>query len=181
MKMSIRPPTSAAFQLLAPRLLLIALTVLIGACSRNASDSTGSEALWASTAFGLDDQPIALIKYRNQPLVVNFWARWCPPCRDEIPDFILAQRQFQAQGVQLVGIGIEDEAAPVGEFVREYGITYPVLVAKDQGLPLMAALGNTQGALPFTVVIDRQGYVVARKVGRMSKSEMDAAFAAALR
>lgn len=172
---------SAAFRFLAPRLLPIALTVLIAACSRNASDSTGSEALWTSTAFDLNDQPIALIKYRNQPLVLNFWARWCPPCRDEIPDFILAQRQFQAQGVQLVGIGIEDQAAPVGEFVREYGIAYPVLVAKDQGLPLMAALGNAQGALPFTIVIDRQGYVVARKVGRMSKSEMDAAFAAALR
>lgn len=179
---SLAPSSSyAAFRLATPRILLIALTVLIAACSRNASDGTGSEALWASTAFGINDQPIALIKYRNQPMVVNFWARWCPPCRDEIPDFILAQRQFQKQGVQLIGIGIEDEAAPVGEFVREYGITYPVLVAKEQGLPLMAALGNPQGALPFTIVIDRQGYVVARKIGRMSKSEMDVAFAAALR
>lgn len=163
------------------RFLLLALAVLIAACSRNAGDGKGSEALWVTTAYGLDDQPVTLVKYLNQPLVVNFWARWCPPCRDEIPDFILAQQQFKSQGVQLLGIGIEDQAAPVGDFVREYGIPYPVLLAKDQGLPLMAALGNHQGALPFTVVIDRQGYVVARKVGRMSKSEMDTAFAAALR
>ncbi len=181
MKTSLRKPADSAYPVPALRLLLIALTVIIAACSRNAGDGKGSEALWAATAFGLDDQPVPLVNYRNQPLVVNFWARWCPPCRDEIPDFILTQRQFKAQGVQLVGIGIEDQAAPVREFVRQYGITYPVLLSRDQGLPLMEALGNRQGALPFTIVIDRQGYVVARKVGRMSKSEMDAAFAAALR
>jgi thiol-disulfide isomerase/thioredoxin len=181
MKMSLRNPSSAGFAVPAKKLLLLALVALLAACSRNAGDGKGSEAFWDATAFGLDDQPIALVKYRNQPLVVNFWARWCPPCRDEIPDFILAQQQFKSQGVQLVGIGIEDQAAPVSAFVREYGITYPVLLAKEQGLPLMEALGNHQGALPFTIVMDRQGYVVARKVGRMSKSEMDAAFAAALR
>lgn len=181
MKMSPRKPPAAAIQVPVPQLLLIAVTVLIAACSRNAGDARGSEALWAATAYGVDDQPVALLKYRNQPLVVNFWARWCPPCRDEIPDFILAQQQFKAQGVQLIGIGIEDQAAPVRDFVRQYRITYPILLAKDQGMPLMAALGNHQGALPFTIVMDRQGYVVARKVGRMSKSEMDAAFAAALR
>ena len=181
MKMPLWKPAHVLLQPPAARLVLIALTLLITACSRNASDSKGSEALWAATAFGLDDQPVALVKYRNQPLVVNFWARWCPPCRDEIPDFILAQQQFKSQGVELVGIGIEDQAAPVADFVRQYGITYPVLLAKDQGVPLMTALGNHQGALPFTIVMDRQGYVVARKVGRMSKSEMDAAFAAALR
>jgi thiol-disulfide isomerase/thioredoxin len=181
MKMALRTTSVAAFRRRASRHLLIAFAVLGAACSRNAGDSKGAEALWEATAYGLDDQPVALLKYRSQPLVVNFWARWCPPCRDEIPDFILAQQQFKAQGVQLIGIGIEDQAAPVGDFVREYGITYPVLLSKGQGLPLMAALGNHQGALPFTIVIDRQGYVVARKVGRMSKSEMDTAFAAALR
>lgn len=181
MKMPFPKRSCAVLQVPAARFLLLALAVLVTACSRNANDDKGSEAFWAATAFGLDDQPVALVRYRNQPLVVNFWARWCPPCRDEIPDFILAQQQFKAQGVELLGIGIEDQAAPVRDFVREYAITYPVLLAKDQGLPLMAALGNHQGALPFTVVMDRQGYVVARKVGRMSKSEMDTAFAAALR
>lgn len=181
MKMPLPKRTRTMLQMPATRFLLLALAALVAACSRNASDGRGSEALWTATAYGLDDQPVALLKYRDQPLVVNFWARWCPPCRDEIPDFILAQQQFKPQGVQLLGIGIEDQAAPVADFVREYGITYPVLLAKDQGLPLMAALGNHQGALPFTVVIDRQGYVVARKVGRMSKSEMDTAFTTALR
>jgi thiol-disulfide isomerase/thioredoxin len=181
MKTSLGKPSSSIFQRPAARLLLIALTVLMAACSRNASDSKGSEALWAATAFGLDDQPVALLKYRGQPLVVNFWARWCPPCRDEIPDFMVAQQQFKSRGVLLVGIGIEDEAAPVREFVRQYGITYPILLARDKGLPLMEALGNHQGALPFTIVLDRQGYVVARKVGRMSPTEIDAAFTAATR
>jgi thiol-disulfide isomerase/thioredoxin len=165
----------------AARLLLVLATLALAACSRNASETKGSEALWSSTAFGLDDQPVAMLKYGGKPLVVNFWARWCPPCRDEIPDFIAVRRQFQAQGVELVGIGIENEAPAVGAFVRDYRIDYPVLLAREQGLPLMAALGNPSGALPFTVAIDRQGYVVARKVGRMSHSEMEAAFSAALR
>lgn len=80
----------------------------------------------------------------------------------------------------MLGIGIEEQAAPVKEFAREYGIDYPVLLAKGQGLDLMQALGNTQAALPFTIVIDREGQLVARKVGRMSKSEIEAAMTAAI-
>jgi thiol-disulfide isomerase/thioredoxin len=131
--------------------------------------------------FDLQDQPVTLVKYRGIPLVVNFWARWCPPCRDEIPDFVQAQAQFGPQGAQVLGIAIEDEVVPVRDFVGDFKVNYPVVVAKGQGFPLMVALGNSQDALPFTVVIDRQGNMVARKIGRMSKSEIDAALLAAMR
>ena len=165
----------------ARRLLLIVSALLLGACSQHASDPDEVDALWRATGFDLADQPVALLKYRGKPLVINFWARWCPPCRDEIPDFIRTNKQFKLQGVDLVGLAIEDQAAPVVDFVKEYGIDYPVLLTRDQGYELMVALGNHQGGLPFTVVIDRQGNIVARKVGRMSRTEMDTAFAAALR
>jgi hypothetical protein len=69
----------------------------------------------------------------------------------------------------------------VREFAAARRINYPVLLAREQGLSLMAALGNDQGALPFTVVIDREGNIVGRKLGRMSLTEIDAAFAAAIR
>jgi thiol-disulfide isomerase/thioredoxin len=163
------------------RLLLILPALLLVACGRQDADIKETDALWTSTVFDVKDQPVALVGYRDRPLVVNFWARWCPPCRDEIPDFINAREQFKDKGVELLGIGIEDQADAVGEFAKEYGMTYPVLLGKDQGFPLMTALGNKEGALPFTVVIDRHGNIVGRKLGRMSRSEMDAAFAAALR
>lgn len=175
--------TAPNYPLLQParRLLLIVSALLLGACSQHASDPEPTDALWRASAFDLSDQPVALLKYRGKPLVINFWARWCPPCRDEIPDFIRTNAQFKTQGVELVGLAIEDQAPPVADFVREYKIDYPVLLTRDQGYELMVALGNQQGGLPFTVVIDRQGNIVARKVGRMSSTEMATAFAAALR
>jgi thiol-disulfide isomerase/thioredoxin len=163
------------------RLLLIASTLLLLACGRPGGGAGDAAALWTSTAFDLADRPVAMAGYRGRPLVINFWARWCPPCRDEIPDFVRAREHFNGQDVELLGIAIEDQAEPVREFAAAHRINYSVLLAKDQGLPLMAALGNDQGALPFTVVIDREGNIVGRKLGRMSLTEIEAAFAAAIR
>lgn len=163
-----------------PAIFACLLTLLLTSCSQPTDVPSASEPLWKATVFNLDDQPVALSKYRGQALVVNFWARWCPPCREEIPDFISTRAQFKSQGVEVLGIGIEDQAGPVKDFVRDYGIDYPMFVAKAQGLDLMQALGNNQAALPFTIVIDREGRLVARKVGRMSKSEIEAAMTAAI-
>lgn len=162
------------------RILLTALACLLTSCSQPTGSPAAMAPLWQATVHDLDDRPVALTKYRGQALVVNFWARWCPPCRDEIPDFVRARAQFKAQGAEVIGIAIEEQAGPVRDFAREYRIDYPVLLAKDQGLELMQALGNNQAALPFTVVIDRNGELVARKVGRMSKSEIEAALTAAI-
>ncbi len=162
------------------RILLGALVCLLASCGQPTEAPTASEPLWKTTVYDVDDRPVALTKYRGQALVVNFWARWCPPCRDEIPDFVRARAQFKAQGAEVIGIAIEDQAGPVKDFAREYEIDYPVLLAKDKGLELMQALGNNQSALPFTIVIDRDGELVARKVGRMSPSEIEAALTAAI-
>jgi thiol-disulfide isomerase/thioredoxin len=161
------------------RIALVWLAVLLASCSQR-SGSVTVDALWTTPVFDLQDQPVTLVKYRGAPLVVNFWARWCPPCRDEIPDFVQAQAQFGPQGAQVLGVAIEDQAVPVRDFVGDFHVNYPVVVAKDQGLALMTALGNNQDALPFTVVIDRQGNMVARKIGRMSKSEIETAIRAAM-
>jgi thiol-disulfide isomerase/thioredoxin len=137
--------------------------------------------LWATTLIGLDDQPVAMDQYRGRPLAVNFWARWCTPCRDEIPDFVRARAKFKAKGIEVVGIAIEDKAGPVADFAKAYEMSYPVILAGDKGIALMQAMGNKRAGLPFTVVVDRQGQVVASKLGPMKMPEIEAAFVAATR
>ncbi|MDD5249538.1 MAG: TlpA disulfide reductase family protein [Rhodocyclaceae bacterium] len=129
---------------------------------------------------GLDGAPAPLARLRGKPLVVNFWARWCAPCRTEIPQLSAHQLRFKPRGVDLVGIAVEDNPQVVQAFVKAYEIDYPILVAKQRGLPLLQALGDTAAALPYTVVFDRRGTVVFRKLGALSAEEMDVAFRAAL-
>jgi len=135
--------------------------------------------LWAATLNGLDDKPVAMQQFRGRPLAVNFWARWCTPCREEIPDFVRARAKFKGKGMEVIGIAIEDKAAPVADFAKAYEMSYPVILAGDKGIALMQAMGNKRAGLPFTVVVDRQGKVVASKLGPMKAPEIEAAFEAA--
>ena len=91
-------------------------------------------------------------------LVVNFWATWCAPCREEIPLFVRLQEQFGDRGLQFVGIAL-DQPANVAPFAAEYGINYPVLVGQGEAIELMRRFGSLYGALPFTAVVGRDGRV----------------------
>ena len=83
--------------------------------------------------------------------------------------------------MEVVGIAIEDKAGPVAEFAKAYEINYPVVLAGDKGIALMQAMGNKRAGLPFTVIVDRQGRVVASKLGPMKAAEIEAAFQQALK
>ncbi|MEQ1667230.1 MAG: redoxin family protein [Sulfuriferula sp.] len=116
-------------------------------------------------------QPIA--QWRGKVIVVNFWATWCPPCRAEIPEFIALQQQYGAQGLQFVGIAL-DEKAKIQSFVDEVGINYPILVGDLEAIALAQASGNRMGGLPYTVIIDRQGKLVATETGALSREKLTA-------
>lgn len=137
-------------------------------------------ALYAASLIDLNGKPYAGEALRGKPLVVNFWARWCGPCKQEIPDLVEAHARYKGQGVMTVGIGIEERVDSVREFAKAYEMDYTVLLAGDQGVSLLRALGDTTGGLPYTLVLNRAGKVVARKLGVMSKAEMDAAYKLAL-
>lgn len=139
-----------------------------------------SERFFAASLFDLDDQPAPLLRWQGQPLLVNFWARWCGPCKTEIPVLIQLRQRHRPAGLEVLGIAVEDRALPVKDFARAYEIDYPLLIAKDKGMELMKALGNTKLGLPFTVAIDRAGRIVAVKLGAASTEELERLAAAAL-
>ena len=145
-----------------------------------ADEMPSSAPLFAATLNDLDDKPVALERYRGKPLIVNFWARWCGPCRVEIPELIAIRKAHKGK-LEVLGIGIEDKADAAKEFAKAYEMDYPVFVAKEKGIPLMQALANTRGGLPFTIVIDARGQVVQKKLGIMKKADLEAAAELALK
>jgi len=112
-------------------------------------------------------------EWEGRILVWNFWATWCAPCREEIPLLIAARKKYGPFGVEIVGIAV-DNAAKVRQYALSFNIPYPVLVAEASGLDLMRALGNSSGGLPYTVVVDRGGAVIRRKLGAFRQTELDA-------
>ena len=146
-----------------------------------AAHAAGTDVLFAARLVSSEDKPVALEAWRGKPLIVNFWARWCAPCRVEIPELIKTQEKYRKRGLTVIGIGLEDNAESVRDFMKAYEMDYTVLLAMNGGIELMQSLGNTRAGLPFTVAIDRRGEIVATKLGAMSRSELDAAGEAALK
>lgn len=122
----------------------------------------------------LSGQMRRLADWRGKVVVANFWATWCGPCRDEIPEFIQLQQQYRGRGVQFVGIAVDNRQA-VAEFARRHGINYPVLQAEEAGLAMMPLAGNRLGGLPFTFIINREGKIVATAPGRIAKARLESA------
>jgi thiol-disulfide isomerase/thioredoxin len=115
-----------------------------------------------------------IAEWRGRPLLVNFWATWCAPCREEIPILMVARQKFSSTGLEIVGIAI-DNAQKVAEFSLSFKISYPILVADAGGLELMRQLGNSGGGLPYTVFLDRRGDITRRKLGALKQPELDQA------
>ena len=133
---------------------------------------SGAATLLAQSFRDLGGAPRRLADWQGRVIVCNFWATWCAPCREEIPILIAAQQKYASKGAQIVGIGI-DNALKIVQFAKELKIDYPLLVAGAEVVDTMKKLGNRQGGLPYTVVLDRRGAVAHTRLGAFKAGELD--------
>lgn len=134
--------------------------------------SAGVEALFAQPLLDLQGQPQTLEQWRGQPILINFWASWCAPCRAEMPE--LDQLAQQTQGrLQIVGIAWDDLPA-VQNYLRQSPVHYPlrVLPAGAQTATLLRKLGNLPAGLPFSVLIDANLQIRLLVVGKLSPAQV---------
>lgn len=133
--------------------------------------SEAEQALWAQRF----DQPaggeLAMAPLLGQPMVLNFWATWCAPCVKEMPLLDAFHRQHRAKGWQVVGLAV-DGPTPVREFLARLPVGFPIGLAGFNGVDLARSFGNQNGGLPFSVVFDRRGAAVFRKLGTVTEQEL---------
>jgi thiol-disulfide isomerase/thioredoxin len=129
-------------------------------------------ALYAATFADTRGASASLGRFQGKVLVVNFWATWCAPCRDEMPAFTRLQARWAGRGVQFIGLSDEDPRR-VMRFGQDLSINYPLWVGGDEVGALARRLGNHLGVLPFTVLVDGQGHVLESRAGTYSEARLE--------
>ena len=119
----------------------------------------------------LNGKPRAISEWQDKVLVLNFWATWCPPCREETPLFVALQDEYRERGVQFVGLAIDDLEA-VQTFVDTYGVEYPVLIGDIDAVDVSRRLGNRFSGLPYTVIVAPGGEIVIRHAGGLTREQI---------
>jgi thiol-disulfide isomerase/thioredoxin len=136
-----------------------------------AADNSATSQLLAQTFNDTSGQPQALAQWKGNALIVNFWATWCAPCVDEMPELSALQNEISPVNIQIIGIGI-DSPANIAEFARKYNIAYPLYTGGMNASELSRLLGNKAGGLPFTVLIGRDGQVKKSYLGRLKMDQL---------
>lgn len=129
-------------------------------------------ALYGTAFRGLDGKPQPLGQFQGETLVLNFWATWCAPCREEMPAFERLARRWKDRHVVFVGIS-QETPEQVRRFAGEVGVTYPLWVGGDEASALARRLGNRVDGLPFTAVVGPDGRVRGAKVGPYTENELE--------
>ncbi|RZL68294.1 MAG: TlpA family protein disulfide reductase [Variovorax sp.] len=144
---------------------------------RSAGTGSGGEQLDAAFWSRSFDRPeggqLELAGLKGKPMLLNFWATWCPPCVEELPMIDRFFKDQASNGWQVVGLAI-DQPSAVRKFLERTPVSFPIGLAGLEGTELVKHLGNTGGGLPFTVVLHGDGTVAARKMGKVEPADLEA-------
>lgn len=155
----------------------LAMAGLLFACARTEPSATKetSSASAPSPSWKLNDvegHPVTSEQFRGKVVILDFWATWCPPCRQEIPGFVALQKQYGDRGLVVIGVSLDQKGPPVvKDFMEQFGMNYPVVMG-DQAM--VDAFGGIEG-IPTTFIINRQGHIMAKHVGYADQQTFEAA------
>lgn len=138
-----------------------------------AGPQTPVQALFAQSMNDASGVNHSLARWKGKALVVNFWAPWCAPCVQEMPELNQLAIDSAAKNINIIGIGI-DSPANIAEFATKLNIAYPLYVAGMSGTELARDFGNKQGGLPYTVLIGADGQVRKTYMGKLKFEELKA-------
>ena len=127
--------------------------------------------LWQLEFPGLDGDVLRMASLQGRPVLLNFWATWCPPCIEELPLLSGFYRENAAKGWQVLGLAV-DQLEPVKRFLARSPVSFPVALAGLAGVEIGKSLGNVSGGLPFTAVLGSDGRVAYRKIGKVSSANL---------
>lgn len=130
------------------------------------------QAFWQQSLDGLNGEALDMASLRGKPLLLNFWATWCPPCVEELPMIEAFWRQHAANGVQVLALAI-DQPSKVRAFAAKQGLTMPMALAGLEGTELAKSLGNVNGGLPFSVFFKADASIYRQKLGQLAQTDLD--------
>lgn len=119
-----------------------------------------------------DGSKLSLGSLRGRPAIINFWAPWCGPCREELPLLADAHAKRGAKA-NFLGIAVEDNLNSIRDFAKAYRVPYAVTGGRDAAIALLQGLGNVQAGIPYTIAVDAEGTIRYRKRGLLKADELD--------
>jgi thiol-disulfide isomerase/thioredoxin len=137
------------------------------------SDASALKALWALELDMPQGGTLKIASLRGKPMLVNFWAPWCPPCVEEMPLLDSFFRENLSKSWQVVGLAV-DQPKQVQQFLLKTPVSFPIALAGYAGIDVTRTFGNITGGLPFTMVLDSQGNIAARHMGKLTAEHLSA-------
>ena len=163
-----------AVLILAILISLFAIFLATGLANQASATGRSGEQLIGRKAPGfladsINGKPVSLSNYPESPIILNFWASWCPPCRDETPHFEKIWRLYKEKDVVVIGINVQDDLNSANEYISEFDVTF--INGMDKNGRIMVDYGVT--GLPVTFFLDREGMIIGRWVGSIGASSLE--------